>query len=205
MFTLPKLPYAYDALSPYIDALTMEIHHTKHHQGYVNKLNAALKNVTSHHEKIEDVLTNIQDYNQQVRNNAGGHYNHTLFWESMAPTNQAKQPRGALKQAIARDFGTLEQCIEKFSVQAISLFGAGWTWICLDTQGKLHILNTPNQDNPLMHHEKHALVPLLCLDVWEHAYYLKYQNRRADYVKAFWNIVNWEVVSQRFEAASRRV
>lgn len=198
MFTLPSLPYSYDALLPYIDEKTMRIHHTKHHQGYVNRLNKALEQVKDASTTLSALLSSITTYGMAVRNNAGGHYNHTLFWESMLPGG-ADKPEKDLAKAITRDFGSFSTCIEHFSKQAISLFGSGWTWLCTDKAGVMHIINTPNQDNPLMYSEKEAAIPILGLDVWEHAYYLHYQHDRAAYVKAFWNLVNWSVVAARYD------
>ncbi len=200
-FTLPKLTYTYDALLPYIDARTMEIHHTKHHQGYVNKLNAALKEAEKKHSTdIVTLLSQIEDYSTAVRNNAGGHYNHTLFWEALTP-NAKKEPEGVFKSAIKRDFGSFTAFQEKFNQVASQLFGSGWAWLCVNSQGLLHVQATPNQDNPLMPSYKEYGMPILGLDVWEHAYYLQYQNRRPEYVDAFWHIINWAIIEERYVQA----
>lgn len=203
MFTLPKLQYEFAALEPHIDAKTMEIHYTKHHQGYTDKLNAALEDQP---ELVEKKITQIlSDLNQvpgsireAVRNNGGGYYNHSLFWENLSP-NGGGEPAGALKEAIASKFGSYEEFKKVFSSAAGSRFGSGWAWLVVDAAGQLAVTSTPNQDNPL----SEGQTPILGLDVWEHAYYLNYQNRRPDYVAAFWNVVNWEVVEERFESATK--
>ncbi|MEM9738029.1 MAG: superoxide dismutase [Bacteroidota bacterium] len=198
IFTLPKLPYSYDALVPYIDAMTMKLHHTKHHQGYVNKLNLALEKETELYPgSLEKLLAEISNHSQAVRNNAGGHYNHTLFWASLTP-NGTKQPKGSLANAIQRSFGDFANFQKKFTNEALHLFGSGWTWLCVDYQRGLYVHNTPNQDNPLMIDYKGCVRPILGLDVWEHAYYLQYQNRRVDYIAAFWDIINWEIIERRY-------
>ena len=199
-FTLPELPYAYDALEPHIDEQTMRIHHDKHHAAYVNNLNAALEGQAALQGKsIEDLLRGLdavpEAIRTAVRNNGGGHWNHTLFWELMAPGG-AKAPDGALASAMDAELGGFEKFREAFAKAAATRFGSGWAWLVLDG-GKLAVMSTPNQDAPLMD-GKHAL---LGCDVWEHAYYLKYQNRRPDYVAAWWNVVNWTVVGRRYEAA----
>ena len=198
-FTLPELPYAYDALEPHIDEQTMRIHHDKHHAAYVNNLNAALEGQAALQGKsIEDLLRGLdavpEAIRTAVRNNGGGHWNHTLFWELMAPGG-AKAPGGALAAAMDAELGGFEKFREAFAKAAATRFGSGWAWLVLDG-GKLAVLSTPNQDTPLME-GKHVL---LGCDVWEHAYYLKYQNRRPDYVAAWWNVVNWTVVGRRYEA-----
>jgi Fe-Mn family superoxide dismutase len=195
MFELPLLPYNYDALEPYIDKETMVLHHDKHHAAYVNNLNEAIKgNGTIEKMSIEEILQNLdsipEEIRTKVRNNGGGHYNHSLFWKFM--TAKPSQPEEKLTQAIEATFGSLDTFKEKFTTCAISHFGSGWAWLVLDN-GKLNILDTSNQDSPLTD----SKTPILGIDVWEHAYYLKYQNRRADYVKAFWNVVNWQEVSER--------
>ncbi|MFP4078904.1 MAG: superoxide dismutase [Candidatus Izemoplasmataceae bacterium] len=197
-FELPKLNYAYDALEPHIDKRTMEIHHTKHHQGYINKLEAALEGHEDLKKKpLEEVLRNLdqvpEDIRTKVRNTGGGHYNHTLFWTVMAPDGGGK-PEGELLKAIERDFGSFEAFQETFENAAKGRFGSGWAWVVVDN-GTLKITSTPNQDVPFDEGE-----PILGLDVWEHAYYLNYQNRRPDYIKAFWNIVNWDQVANYFDA-----
>jgi Fe-Mn family superoxide dismutase len=199
---LPPLPYAYNALEPYIDELTMQIHHDRHHGTYVQNLNAALEGHPDLEAKsIEDLLRGINDVPESirtaVRNNGGGHANHTLFWEIMSP-NGGGQPSGKLADAINTTFGSFEKFKEEFTKAALGRFGSGWAWLVVDG-GKLAITSTPNQDNPLME----GKTPIFGLDVWEHAYYLKYQNRRADYVNAFWNVVNWAEVEKRYEAATK--
>ncbi|MCL6549294.1 MAG: superoxide dismutase [Alicyclobacillus sp.] len=197
---LPPLPYAYNALEPYIDELTMQIHHDRHHGTYVNNLNAALEGHADLQAKsIEDLLRGIDSVPESirtaVRNNGGGHANHTLFWEIMSP-NGGGQPSGALADAINTTFGSFDKFKEEFTKAALGRFGSGWAWLVVDG-GKLAITSTPNQDNPLME----GKTPIFGLDVWEHAYYLKYQNKRPDYVAAFWNVVNWAEVEKRYQAA----
>jgi len=203
--TLPALPYAHDALEPYIDVQTMQIHHGKHHQGYVNKLNAALEGYPNLQGKsVEDLLRAIDSVPEgirtAVRNNGGGHANHSLFWTCLSP-NGGGVPAGTLSDAINGAFGSFDVFKEQFETAAKTRFGSGWAWFGLHSDGKLHVGSTANQDSPLMH----GHTPLLGLDVWEHAYYLKYQNRRPDYVSAFWNIVNWEQVAKNYEAARKTV
>ncbi len=200
-FELPSLPYAYDALEPYIDARTMEIHYSKHHAGYTNNLNAALeKHPELSGKSIEDLLRDLgsipEDIRTAVRNNGGGYYNHLLFWPSMSP-NGGGMPSGALADAISSAFGSFDAFKADFEKAAIGRFGSGWGWLNIDRGGKLMISSTPNQDTPL----SEGLTPLLGIDVWEHAYYLKYQNRRAEYVSNWWNLVNWAEAAQRYEAA----
>jgi Fe-Mn family superoxide dismutase len=198
-FELPKLPYDYNALEPHIDARTMEIHHSKHHQAYVTNLNNAIVGSEEEKMSIEDICRNISKYPAAVRNNGGGHYNHSLFWTVMAPA-KGSQPTGDLLGAIERDLGGVEKMKEDFNKAAATRFGSGWAWICVK-DGKLAICSTPNQDNPLMDVAECKGVPVLGLDVWEHAYYLNYQNRRPDYCNAFWNVVNWDEVARRYAAA----
>jgi len=197
---LPPLPYAYEALEPTIDAQTMEIHHDKHHQAYVTNLNAALEGTEWADRPIEQVITNLDalpaDKRTAVRNNGGGHVNHTLFWELMKPGGGG-DPSGALGDAIGDTFGDVEQLRAAVNDAGVKRFGSGWTWLVWDGTG-LAVKSTPNQDNPLMDSDD---VPLLGIDVWEHAYYLKYQNRRPDYLAAWWNVVNWDEVARRFEGA----
>ena len=198
--TLPPLPYDYSALEPHIDARTMEIHHSKHHQTYVNNLNAALEKAPElQNRSLDDLLRGIDSVPESirtaVRNNGGGHWNHTMFWQIMSP-NSGGEPGGAVGSAISASFGDFASFREKFNAAAVGRFGSGWAWLVRDGSGKLAIESTPNQDNPLMA-GKHAV---LGLDVWEHAYYLKYQNRRADYIQAWWNVVNWGEVEKRFGA-----
>ncbi len=196
-FELPKLPYAYNALEPNIDEQTMKIHHDKHHQGYTDKLNDAIKGTDQEGKTIENILMNLDKKNKAVRNNGGGYYNHTLFWEVMSPDGGGK-PKGDLLGAIESAFGSFEDFKEKFSTAAKTQFGSGWAWLCVHEGGKVEVCSTPNQDNPLMPKVGCGGNPILGLDVWEHAYYLKYQNKRPDYVEAFWNVVNWEEVSARY-------
>jgi Fe-Mn family superoxide dismutase len=196
-FTLPALPYAYDALEPHIDAKTMEIHHTKHHQAYVNNLNAALEKAPQLEGKsLDDLMKTINSVPEAVRtavrNNGGGHWNHSMFWELMGP-KQGGEPRGRIGDAIKTAFGDFAKFKEQFAAAGTGRFGSGWAWLIDDGNGKLSISSTPNQDNPLMEGKK----ALLGLDVWEHAYYLKYQNRRPDYIAAWWNVVNWDAVARR--------
>ena len=203
-FQLPELGYAHDALEPHIDARTMEIHHGKHHQGYTNNLNAALEaHADFHGHSIEQLLGSLgslpAEIQTAVRNNGGGFHNHGLFWESMAPGG-ASAPEGELAAAIEGAFGTIDDFKAKFQAAAAGQFGSGWGWLCMDADGGLACYATANQDSPLM--DGHT--PLLGVDVWEHAYYLNYQNRRPDYLSAFWNVVNWSVVAQRFAQASAR-
>ncbi len=204
-FTLPPLPYPYDALEPYIDARTMEIHYTKHHQGYVNNLNKALEGYPELQNKsIEELLRGINEIPEAirtaVRNNGGGHANHSLFWTIMKP-NGGGEPTGELAEAIKATFGSFEAFKEKFSAEAAGRFGSGWAWLVMDENGKLQVYSTPNQDSPYM--QGHT--PILGLDVWEHAYYLKYQNRRAEYIQNWWNVVNWDQVAQYYKEALAKV
>jgi superoxide dismutase, Fe-Mn family len=197
-FELPKLPYAYDALEPHIDARTMEIHHGKHHAGYTNNLNNAIAGTAMEGMSIEEICANIGD-NNTVRNNGGGYYNHNLFWTVMAP-NGGGNPSGALADAINSAFGSFDAFKEKFSAAAATRFGSGWAWLCVK-DGKLEVCSTANQDNPLMPGVGCSGTPILGLDVWEHAYYLNYQNRRPDYIGAFFNVINWDEVARRYAAA----
>jgi Fe-Mn family superoxide dismutase len=197
---LPPLPYGYDALEPHIDARTMEIHHTKHHQGYVNNLNAALeKHPELEKKSVEDLLKDLnsipEDIRTAVRNNGGGHANHSMFWPTMSPDGGG-EPEGELAEAIDSTFGSFSDFKAQFSKAAAGRFGSGWAWLCLDRAGKLTITSTPNQDNPV----SDGLRPVVGLDVWEHAYYLKYQNRRAEYISAWWNVVNWKQVAKNYSA-----
>lgn len=198
-FSLPKLPYDYKALEPNIDAMTMEIHHTKHHQAYVNNLNNAIAGKPEENMSIEDICRNISKYPMAVRNNGGGHFNHSLFWTIMKP-NGGGEPAGKLADAIKAAFGSFADFKTKFAEAGATRFGSGWAWLCV-SGGKLAVCSTPNQDNPLMDISECKGTPILGMDVWEHAYYLKYQNRRPDYIAAFWNIINWDEVSKRLEAA----
>ncbi|MBL0846217.1 MULTISPECIES: superoxide dismutase [Mammaliicoccus] len=197
-FELPKLPYAYDALEPHIDKETMEIHHTKHHNTYVTKLNDAVKGTDLESKSIEDIVKNLNsvpdDIRTAVQNNGGGHYNHSLFWELLTPN--ASEPSGEVVDAISSTFGSLDKFKEEFAAAAAGRFGSGWAWLVVDN-GELAIVSTPNQDNPI----SEGKLPVLGLDVWEHAYYLNYQNRRPDYINAFWNVVNWDKVNELYQAA----
>ena len=199
-FELPELGYAYDALEPNIDARTMEIHHTKHHQGYTSKLNAAVEGTNLESKSIEDILTNLDMSNGAVRNNGGGFYNHSLFWSVMNPKDRGYLS-GELKDAIVAQYGSKDAFIEAFSNAAATQFGSGWAWLCVHKGGKVDICATPNQDNPLMPGVGCGGTPILGIDVWEHAYYLNYQNRRPDYIKAFSEIINWNEVERRYAAA----
>lgn len=198
-FTLPALPYATNALEPHIDAKTMEIHHGKHHNAYVTNLNAAVAGKPEESLSIEEICKNISKYPVAVRNNGGGHYNHSLFWTIMGP-NAGGAPTGALAEAINAAFGSFDEFKTKFATAGTGRFGSGWAWLIKDSAGKLQITSTPNQDNPLMDVAEVKGTPILGLDVWEHAYYLHYQNRRPDYIAAFWNVINWNEVAKRFAA-----
>ena len=197
-YTLPKLPYEYSALEPNIDSKTMEIHHGKHHQGYTNNLNGAIEGTELEGKSIEDILENLDMNNGSVRNNGGGYFNHSLFWEIMSP-NGGGLPTGELADAINNSFESFENFKDTFSTAAKTRFGSGWAWLCVHKGGKLEVCSTPNQDNPLMPGVACKGTPILGLDVWEHAYYLNYQNRRPDYVNAFFNVINWEEVSRRYK------
>lgn len=199
-FALPQLPYVFEALEPNIDKMTMEIHHGKHHAGYVRKLNAALESHALAGKSLDDIVSSVGPDDAAIRNNGGGHYNHSLFWEIIKP-GESQMPYGKLSDAINSNFGSFEKFKEEFSTAAATRFGSGWAWLSLDSNNKLFVSSTPNQDNPLMS----KLVstpghPILGLDVWEHAYYLKYQNKRKDYISNFFNIINWEEVARRYDA-----
>ena len=198
-FQLPKLPYAYNALDPYVDTQTMEIHHTKHHAGYTNNLNNAIAGTDLEGKTIEDILNNLDMTNAAVRNNGGGFYNHDLFWKVMSP-NGGGEPTGEVATAINNAFGSFESFKDIFSKAAATRFGSGWAWLCVHKGGKVEVCSTPNQDNTLMPNIGCGGLPILGLDVWEHAYYLNYQNRRPDYINAFFNVINWEEVLKRFES-----
>ncbi len=199
-FDLPKLPYAYDALEPHIDARTMEIHHSKHHAGYTAKLNAAIEGTDLEGKTIEEILKSIDLSNGAVRNNGGGFYNHSLFWEVMSPNGGGK-PSGDLAAAIDAKFGSFDAFKDAFAAAAATRFGSGWAWLCVHPGGGLEICSTANQDNPMMPSIGCEGTPILGLDVWEHAYYLNYQNRRPDYIEAFFSVINWDEVSKRYEAS----
>ncbi len=196
-FELPKLPYAYDALEPHIDARTMEIHHTKHHNGYTTKLNGAIAGTALEDQSISAILEGLDMSNGAVRNNGGGFYNHSLFWSIMSP-NGGGTPNGDLAAAIDDAFGSYDAFKDKFSSAAGTRFGSGWAWLCVHPGGRLEICSTPNQDNPIMPSTGCGGQPILGLDVWEHAYYLNYQNRRPDYISAFFNVINWDKVSELY-------
>ncbi len=198
-FELPSLPYATDALEPYIDSRTMEIHHGKHHAGYTTNLNTAISGTDLEGQNIDAIMTSCDMNNKALRNNAGGYYNHTLFWQVMSP-NGGGNPEGALAEAIDSAFGSFDHFKDVFSKAAKTQFGSGWAWLCVHTNGNLEVCATANQDNPLMPGIGCGGTPILGLDVWEHAYYLNYQNRRPDYVSAFFNVINWAEVSARFES-----
>ncbi len=195
--TLPALPYAFDALEPHIDALTMEIHHDRHHKAYVDNLNKAIEGTDAENLSIEDLMANISKYPAAVRNNGGGHFNHTLFWEILS--NNGSKPSEQLAAAI-ETLGGMDALKEKLSAAGATRFGSGWAWLIVK-DGKLEVTSTPNQDNPLMDVAEVKGTPVLGIDVWEHAYYLKYQNKRPDYLSAIWNVINWDEVSKRYEAA----
>lgn len=198
-FTLPALPYAHEALEPHIDTLTMQIHHGKHHQAYVDNLNKAIAGTEHEGKSLEELVKNAGAISPAVRNNGGGHWNHTFFWETLAP-NAGGAPTGELADAISAAFGSFDAFKEKLNAAGTTRFGSGWAWL-LVKDGKLEVSSTPNQDNPLMDVAEVKGTPLLGVDVWEHAYYLKYQNRRPEYLGAFWNVVNWSKVAERFAAA----
>lgn len=198
-FTLPELGYSYDALEPHFDARTMEIHHSKHHAAYTTNLNNAIANTALEGQSIEDILKNLDMSNNAVRNNGGGFYNHNLFWEILHPENKGRLS-GALLAAIEEAYGDKETFMEKFATAAMTRFGSGWAWLCFHPGGKVEICSSANQDNPLMPGIGCGGTPILGLDVWEHAYYLHFQNRRADYIAAFWNVLNWNVVEKKYES-----
>lgn len=198
-FELPALPYSTDALEPHIDSMTMTIHHGKHHAGYTNKLNAAIEGTDLEGKSIEDILKNLDMNNGAVRNNGGGYYNHDLFWKVMSP-NGGGAPTGDVAAAIDESFGSYDAFKEKFAAAAGTRFGSGWAWLCVHPGGKLEICSTPNQDNPMMPGIGCEGTPIMGLDVWEHAYYLNYQNRRPDYVQAFFNVINWDEVNSRYSS-----
>lgn len=199
-FELPALPYAHNALEPHIDALTMEIHHGRHHNAYVTNLNNAIKDTDMDGKSLEDLMANISKHPMPVRNNGGGHFNHSLFWTVIGP-NGGDAPSGALAEAINKKFGSLDKLKEEFNAAGATRFGSGWAWLSVDANKELFVSSTPNQDNPLMDVAEKKGTPILGLDVWEHAYYLKYQNKRPDYIAAFWSLVNWSEVERRFKAA----
>jgi len=200
-FTLPALPYSHDALEPHIDSTTMQIHHGKHHQAYVDNLNKAIAGTPHESKSLEELVASAGTISPAVRNNGGGHWNHSFFWEILS-AKAGGSPSGKVADAISAAFGNFESLKEKLNNAAVTRFGSGWAWL-LVKDGKLEVSSTPNQDNPLMDVAEVKGKPILGVDVWEHAYYLKYQNKRADYLNAFWNVVNWAKVAERFEAASK--
>jgi Fe-Mn family superoxide dismutase len=200
-FTLPPLPYAPNALEPHIDAQTMQIHHDKHHQAYVDNLNKAIAGTEHENKSLEELVKNAGTISPAVRNNGGGHWNHSFFWEILDPANNS-QPTGALADAINSTFGSLDGLKEKMNAAGTTRFGSGWAWL-IKKDGKLEVSSTPNQDNPLMEVAEVKGQPILGIDVWEHAYYLKYQNKRPDYLKAIWNVINWNKVSEHFEKGNK--
>jgi Fe-Mn family superoxide dismutase len=199
-FLLPALPYSYNALEPYVDAKTMEIHYSKHHQAYTTNLNKAIAGTNLEGKSIEEILINLDMNNEALRNNGGGYYNHNLFWEVMAP-NAGSLPTGDLAKAISEAYGSYDGFKEVFAKAAATRFGSGWAWLCVHKGGKVEVCSTPNQDNPLMPEVGCGGEPILALDVWEHAYYLNYQNRRPDYIAAFFNVINWTKVAEKYAAA----
>lgn len=199
-FELPALTYATDALEPHIDKLTMEIHHGKHHQAYVTNLNKALEGNPAANSKLEDIIKNISKFSTGVRNNGGGHYNHSLFWTVLGP-NKGGAPSGDLAKAINDTFGSFEELKTQVQAAGATRFGSGWAWLSVDANGKLFVSSTPNQDNPLMDIAEQKGTPIFGVDVWEHAYYLKYQNKRPDYLAAIWNVTNWDAVAERYKKA----
>jgi Fe-Mn family superoxide dismutase len=203
-FEFQQLPYAYDALEPYIDKLTVEIHYNKHHKAYYDNFIIAIKGTAMESMTIREIFRNISKEPVAVRNNSGGYFNHTFYWESMKAKGGG-MPTGKLSEAIGKTFTSFEEFKKQFSEAGKTRFGSGWAWLCLDDKGTLFICSSPNQDNPLMDIAEKKGIPLLTLDVWEHAYYLKYQNKRADYIEAFWNVVNWEEVAGRYENALKSV
>jgi len=206
VYILPPLPYSYDSLEPYMDARTVEIHYTKHHQGYVNKLNAALKEYPELQKMpLEELIIHLDKVPEKirtaVRHNGGGHFNHMFFWNTMSSDKKDESPADDLKKAIIRDFGSLEEFKKKFAEQAGAFFGSGWTWLVMDSFGKLHIVSTPGHDVPM----REGFQPILIIDVWEHAYYLKYQNRRPEFIENWWHLVNWPVVNSYFDRAKLKL
>jgi Fe-Mn family superoxide dismutase len=199
-FELPSLPYAEDALEPNIDAQTMNIHHTKHHNGYVTKLNNAVEGTDAEGKSLEGLMKNVSKFSTGVRNNGGGHFNHSLFWTIMSP-NGGGTPSGALGEAINQKFGSFDKFKEEFANAAATRFGSGWAWLVVNDSKELEVCSTPNQDNPVMDVAECSGTPILGLDVWEHAYYLKYQNRRPEYIEAFFNVINWDEVAKRYSDA----
>ncbi|MGC5743726.1 superoxide dismutase [Chryseobacterium sp. NFX27] len=204
-FTLPQLPYAYDALEPFIDKETMTIHHQRHHQAYVDNLNAALKASEETSDDLDSILQRISEYSPAVRNNGGGHFNHSLFWEILSPQPQLN-PEGKLAEAISSTFGSLENLKAEMKKAGLGQFGSGWVWLFVKFSGSLAVASTPNQDNPMMDIlPVNRGFPILGIDVWEHAYYLAYQNKRADYLDSFWSVLNWSAVEKKYEEALSKI
>ena len=199
-FEFQPLPYSYDALEPFIDKMTVDIHYSKHHKAYYDNFINAIKGTEMESMDIKDIFKNISKYPMAVRNNSGGYFNHTIYWKNMK-AHGGGQPTGKLSDAITKTFSSFDEFKKQFSDEGKTRFGSGWAWLCLDDKGNLFICSTPNQDNPLMNIAEKKGIPLLTIDVWEHAYYLKYQNKRPDYIDAFWNVVNWEEVTRRYETA----
>jgi Fe-Mn family superoxide dismutase len=202
-FTQKPLPYAYNALDPFVDAQTMEIHYSKHHAGYIKNLNIAVKGTDAEKMTLTQIFSNVSKLSPAIRNNAGGHYNHELFWSILTPIKNTK-PSANLEKAIIESFGSMDALKEKLNTTASTRFGSGWAWLYVNSEGKLAICSTPNQDNPLMDIAENKGMPILGIDVWEHAYYLKYQNKRADYLTAIWSIINWNAVSSNYELANKQ-
>lgn len=200
-FTLPELPYGYDAIEPVIDAMTMEIHHSRHHKAYVDNLNKALEGSPEADQSLEELMAGISKHPAAVRNNGGGHYNHSLFWKILLPSGKSSAPSAQLAEAINSTFGSMDALKEKISAAGATRFGSGWAWLAVTADKSLCVCSTPNQDNPLMDVAECKGTPILGIDVWEHAYYLKYQNKRPDYLSAIWNAINWDEVSRLYEAA----
>lgn len=201
-YQLPALSYSYDALEPHLDALTMEIHHARHHQAYVSNLNKALAGTEGEKRDLLEIMMNISTYPAAVRNNGGGHYNHSLFWEMMSPT-PVRNPSAALEKAIVASFGNIDSLKREINRMAMGQFGSGWAWLIVTPDNRLAVTSTPNQDNPLMNVVTTRGIPIIGIDVWEHAYYLKYQNKRGDYLGSIWNVIDWSVVSARYESAMK--
>ncbi len=196
-FNFPELPYSYDALEPYFDKQTMEIHYSKHHRAYYEKFLNAIKGTKAEDISVEEIFNNINEFSTAIRNNGGGYYNHSLFWTILSPAKNSS-PTGEFSEVITKSFGSFEKFKEIFNNAATMRFGSGWAWLSVNNNGDLQVSSSPNQDNPLMNDSEYQGTPILNLDVWEHAYYLKYQNRRPDYINAFWNIINWEEVEKRY-------
>jgi superoxide dismutase, Fe-Mn family len=202
-FTLAPLPYANDALEPHFDALTMEIHHDRHHQAYVTNLNAAIAGTEWEGKSIEEIMANISEATPAIRNNGGGHFNHTLFWSILAPASTGGEPSAELLEDINKTFGSVDEFKAQFKQAAMTRFGSGWAWLCVKTDGSLCVCSSPNQDNPTMDIAECPGTPILGIDVWEHAYYLKFQNKRPDYVDTFWSVVNWNAVNELYSSAKK--